>query len=113
MTSRLGLVGTLGFLGLLGLLFAPVGGERSRTGQTLLNASRLALAAVLLGTIGGFSSLFSLLISPEIRAWTRLTPFIAFFSLTAVAMVMDSISRTREIGYRALDARDRASPPHS
>ena len=94
--SRLGAVGTAGFLGLLVLLFAPGAADRSRWGSTLLGASQLTLAALLLATIGGFGSLFSLLISPEIRAWNRITPFIAFFSLTAVALTMDAVFRTRE-----------------
>ena len=93
--SRLGLVATVGFLGLLGLLFLPGPAERLDGGKTLLAASRLTLAAVLLATIGGFGSLFSLLITPEIRAWNRITPFIAFFSLAAVALTADAVCRTR------------------
>ena len=94
-TSRLGLVGTLGFLGLLGLVFVPGSAERSRSSTTLLGASHLTLAAVLLATIGGFGSLFSLLVSPEIRAYNRICPFIEFFSLVAVALAMDALFKTR------------------
>jgi phosphoglycerol transferase len=95
-TSRLGLVGTLGFLGLLGLLFVPGAIHRLNCGETLLGASQLTIAAVLLATIGGFGSLFSLLVSPEIRAYNRICPFIEFFSLTAIALGMDSLFKTRE-----------------
>jgi phosphoglycerol transferase len=94
-TSRLGLVGTVGFLGLLGLLLVPGAADRTSNGTTLLSASQLTIAAVLLGTIGGFGSVFSLLVSPEIRAYNRISPFIAFFSLTAVALVMDALLKTR------------------
>ena len=96
MTSRLGLVGTVGFLGLLGLLFVPKAADLSRSGNLLLDASRLTLAAILLGTVGGFGSLFSLLISPQIRAYNRIAPFIAFFSLAAVAVALDSFFKTRD-----------------
>jgi phosphoglycerol transferase len=97
MGSRLGFVGTLGFLGLLCLLFVPQAVDRLAQRDTWLAASRLTLAAVLVATIGGFGSLFSLLITPEIRAWNRITPFIAFFSLTAVALALDALSRKRTL----------------
>ena len=93
--SRLGLVGTIGFLGLLVLLFVPRMAERSDQQVILLGASRLSLAAVLLGTIGGFGSLVSLLVSADIRAYNRITPFIAFFSLIAVGLAIDALARTR------------------
>jgi hypothetical protein len=96
MTSRLGLVGTVGFLGLLGLVFVPGVASRFSPEKTLLSASQLTIAAVLLATIGGFGSLFSLLITPEIRAYNRICPFIAFFSLTAIAVAIDSLVKKRE-----------------
>lgn len=89
--SRLGLVATLGFLSLLGLLFVPRATQSLAGGRTLLATSQLSLAAVLLGTIGGFGSLFSLLISPQIRAYNRIAPFILFLSLVAVAFLIDSL----------------------
>jgi phosphoglycerol transferase len=95
MTSRLGVVATAGFLGLLGLLFVPRLSSGIREGDTVLAASRLTLAALLLATIGGFGSLVSLLITPEIRAYNRITPFIVFFSLAALALVFDSWFKTR------------------
>jgi hypothetical protein len=95
MTSRLGVVATLGFLGLLTLLFVPRLSDGIRGGETLLAASRLTLAALLLATIGGFGSLVSLLITSEIRAYNRITPFIVFFSLTALALLFDSVFKTR------------------
>jgi hypothetical protein len=93
--SRLGLVATLGFLWLLGILFVPRCASRLASGDILVGASQLTIAAVLLGTIGGFGSLFSLLISPEIRAYNRIAPFIAFFSFVAVAFAIDVLVRTR------------------
>ena len=45
---------------------------RRTSGKMLLGASQLTLAAVLLATVGGFGSLFSLLVSPEIRAYNRI-----------------------------------------
>jgi hypothetical protein len=99
-TSRLGLAGTLGFLGLLALLFVP-DTMVSRTTTLLRSASRLTIAAVLLGTVGGFGTLFSLFVSADIRAYNRLCPFIEFFSLLAVALAIDALCRTRHARFAA------------
>ena len=90
MISRLGLVSTIGFLGLLALLFLPGSALKLDPGRTLVSASQLTIAALLLSTVGGFGSLFALLVSPEIRAYNRICPFIAFFSLTAIVLAMDA-----------------------
>jgi phosphoglycerol transferase len=94
-SSRLGVVAAAGFLGLIGLLFVPRLGDGLRGAGTVVAASRLTLAAVLLATVGGFGSVFSLLVSPQIRAYNRISPFIAFFSLLAVALALDSLRRSR------------------
>jgi phosphoglycerol transferase len=91
-TVRLGIVGTAGFLGLLVLLFIP--DARSRVVPLVHGASKLTLAALLLGTVGGFGVLFNLFVSPDIRAYNRISPFIAFFSLLAVVMTIDRLFRS-------------------
>jgi phosphoglycerol transferase len=92
--ARLGVVATLGFLGLLLFLFVP---DRPLAGAwaPVRAGSRLTLAALLLATVGGFGSLFSLFVSPDIRAYNRISPFIAFFSLLAVAVALDVLFKTR------------------
>jgi phosphoglycerol transferase len=92
-SSRLGLIGTVGFLTLLGGLFAPRIAAALSDGALFLSTSRLTLAALLLGTIGGFGSLFNLLVSPDIRAYNRLAPFISFFSLIAIGLMADTLLR--------------------
>jgi hypothetical protein len=92
--SRLGLVGTLGFLGLLVVLFVP-DTTLLRAPPALRPASRLTLAALLLATVGGFGSVFNLIVSPDIRAYNRISPFIAFFAMVAVMVVIDRIFQTR------------------
>jgi hypothetical protein len=89
MISRLGFVGTLGFLGVLAALFAGERTAKSSAGQMLFGSGRLTLAAVLLGTLGGFGSLFNLLVTPEIRAYNRICAFLALFALVAVAVALD------------------------
>ncbi len=89
--AALGLVGSLGFLALLARLFYR---RRSEVAEELVternsmldDLSVLNIFAVLLATIGGFSSIFGLLVSAGIRSYNRISVFIAFFALLAVAV---------------------------
>jgi phosphoglycerol transferase len=54
--DRLGLVMTAGFLALLGALFVPAVASMGTDPSMFLGASRLALGALLLATVGGFGS---------------------------------------------------------
>jgi hypothetical protein len=87
--SSLGVLGGGGFLLLLGfLLFKPNG----NSGFDLLDSlSLLNISGVLLGTVGGFGAIFAVLVSPEIRGYTRISVFIAYFSLFAIVAVLDKL----------------------
>lgn len=87
-TASPGFVGAVGFLILIAALFI-----RRRTPPLLQHLTWLNLGALLLGTIGGFGVLFALLISPQIRAYNRISVYIAFFSLTAIAYLLDLLFR--------------------
>jgi phosphoglycerol transferase len=88
--ATLGLVGSVGFLVLLGRLLA----HRARSGPSLLDSlSVLNVFGVLLATVGGFASLFSFYVSPMIRAYNRISVYLAFFALLAVAVLLDALLR--------------------
>jgi phosphoglycerol transferase len=89
-STALGMIGAFGFLTLLSwLLFRKKEVNRPlKDGLSLLNIS-----AVLLATIGGLGSVFSLLVSPYIRCYNRMCVYVAFFSLFAVALLLDRFSR--------------------
>ncbi len=97
--ASLGVIGSLGFLGLLlWLLFGKPEIRRLRADGASGLYNHLSLftgAALLLGTIGGFGSLVAFFGLPQIRAYTRLSIFIAFFALFAVALWLDEYSRRR------------------
>ncbi|HEU4434663.1 MAG TPA: hypothetical protein VFR51_14865, partial [Pyrinomonadaceae bacterium] len=95
--AALGLVGSLGFLALIARLFyrrraddataaVDLGTDRSRM---LDDLSVLNIFAVLLATIGGFGSIFGVLVSAGIRSYNRISVFIAFFSLLVVTLALD------------------------
>ena len=96
--AALGLVGTTGFLFLtVWILFvAPARGSGDDAIIVIFNRlGTLTTAAVLLGTVGGFSSLFALLVFPQIRSYHRISIYIAFFSLLAVGILVEELFKRR------------------
>jgi phosphoglycerol transferase len=93
--ASLGAVGAVGFLVLLGVLFL----SRTRPGgwldERLRPLSVLSLIALLVATVGGLGSLFALLVTPQIRTYTRMHVFIGFFALFAVVILLDRLARGR------------------
>ncbi|MDB5053206.1 MAG: hypothetical protein JWM44_1256 [Bacilli bacterium] len=83
--STLGAIGSLGFLTLIAILFF-----RKKSGL-LYYLSLLNIAAILLATIGGFGSLISMFVTPDIRAYNRISVFIAFFSLLTIFFLSDQL----------------------
>jgi len=83
-TSSFGFIGAIGFLWLLVRLV-----YQKPAAPLLDHVSWLNIFGLLYGTIGGFAALFSLLISPQIRAPNRISPFLAFFSLLAAMFLVD------------------------
>jgi hypothetical protein len=85
----LGLVGSLGLLGLLGVPF-----YRGEVPKVLLFTSALCYFLLALMFIGGLGSLFNLLISPQVRAYNRVSIFLALLTLTTIASWIE-LSRYR------------------
>jgi phosphoglycerol transferase len=90
--ATLGLAGSAGFVYLLGRLLvrrpSAGGAPDVRDGLTLLT-----LFALLLGIVGGLGPLLSVLTQPWIRAYNRVSVFIAFFALSAVALLLERARR--------------------
>ena len=82
-SATLGLIGSVGFLLLIGRLF------RGRA-DTI---SRLNLAALLVGTLGGFGALLAFTVFPVIRGYNRISVPIAWFCLLAVALAISEYVR--------------------
>jgi phosphoglycerol transferase len=53
----------------------------------------LTLACILFATVGGFSDFFSAFVSPDIRCYTRIFPFLGFFCVAAAATLLPPIER--------------------
>jgi hypothetical protein len=108
-STRLGTVGSLGFLLLLAYAVGSAAGLVRKGHTRLAAAAALTLVSLLVAQVGGFGSLFSLLVSPQIRAYNRLFVFIAFFSLLAVGLVLERLELFVISRYRARPAFVRGS----
>ena len=86
--ATLGTTGDVGFIFLLGWLFCA---HEERNDQWLSALAVLSVSAVLLGTLGGFGTIFNYLVSAQFRCYNRISIYIAFFSLFAVAVLLDAL----------------------
>jgi hypothetical protein len=88
-------LGAVGALGLAWLLVAGVAAAVAAAGRPWLArfgpAAAATLIAFLFATNGALGSLVGYTITPQLRAWTRLSVFIAFFALLAVALTLDGL----------------------
>jgi phosphoglycerol transferase len=88
--GTLGVVASVGFLWLLAVVLLAVVGAWSGVIARYRGIAALSLAAVLVGTTGGLATLLAV-VWPQIRAWNRLSIFIAFFALLAVGLLLESL----------------------
>jgi phosphoglycerol transferase len=95
--AAIGATGAVGFLGLLAWFFfrRPSADALSEPGTRglLHHLSLFSFAGVLLGTIGGFGSLVAFAGLTQVRAYSRISVFLAFFALFAVALWVDEAMR--------------------
>ncbi|HEV7461744.1 MAG TPA: hypothetical protein VGN78_14490 [Solirubrobacteraceae bacterium] len=94
-SAALGVVATIGFLWLLlvALLTLVAVARRMAIDERFRHASAAAIIAFLLATVGGVSTLVNYWLTPQLRAWNRMSVFIAFFSFVAVALLLDRLGR--------------------
>jgi hypothetical protein len=92
-SASLGIVASLGFVWLVAVAVAACAGVGRRYELGLhAGLAALTVTAVLVATTGGLST-FIAVIWPQIRSWNRLSVFIAFFSLAAVALLLGLLER--------------------
>lgn len=91
--GSLGIVGTIGFLALLGgFVVGALQSARRPLGLFAFAGAAVALS-FFIATTGGFATLISYLITPEVRAWNRMGIFIMFFALLGIGLLLDSFRR--------------------
>lgn len=87
-SAYLGLLGMLGFIVLMICLFTK---KNTKLSERLGCLSELNISMVLLGTIGGLGSMFAFFISPMLRGYNRISIFIEYGCILAVAILLDRL----------------------
>lgn len=91
--DHIGLISSAGLLALLAVALAGCMDVRAGllADRRLRHASAAATVMLLVATVGGFSALLAYWVSPQLRAWGRAAPFIAFFSLIAIGVLLEAL----------------------
>jgi hypothetical protein len=94
-SASLGLIGTLGLLGaMIAFVARALRADRRRFADPRYAYAALgASLAFLIGTVGGLGTLFAYVASPQLRAWNRISVFIAFFALMGAGLMLDALRR--------------------
>ncbi len=85
-TSSLGIIASIGFLFNLIFLFT-----KKREDPLVGFLGFTNICYLLLGTVGGFGAVFSLLISSSIRSYNRISVYIAFTAITLFCLIIKDI----------------------
>jgi hypothetical protein len=86
-TVRLGLAGTIGFVLLLLISLGAIRLQVGENNNALYILAPLALISFLVITVGGLGATINTISVPDIRAYNRFSVFIAYFSITAIALL--------------------------
>ena len=89
-SEALGAVAAVGFLYLVGRFLLRGRGRPERAEDGL---AFFTVAAVLLGTVGGFGSCFAFYVTPMIRCYNRISVCIAFFALAGLFLLAQRLTQ--------------------
>ena len=96
--ASIGLIASLGLAWLLLVaLSLSLTGARRRLDPRHGALAAAAVFVLLLGTTGGISGLIAWGVTPQIRTWSRLAVFVAFFALAAVGLLLDRARRHSDL----------------
>jgi hypothetical protein len=101
-SATLGLTMSVALVVAVGALLAAALAGRAppRDGRLLRDSGLMGLLAFLLGTVGGGSALISYVLTPQLRGWGRISVFIAFFALVALAVLLARVgARLQRVPY--------------
>jgi phosphoglycerol transferase len=87
-------LGLLAGCGLVAAMAISLVGARKRFPRVAA-VGTLAIVGILFATIGGFGSLFALLVTPELRALNRISVFIGFFAILSALLLARRAFGTR------------------
>ena len=85
-TSYIGLMGTLGFIILIAFVFVR---KRSAFCERMAFLAELNLGLILLGTVGGFGAIVSLVITDKIRGYNRISILIGYVCILGCCLAVN------------------------
>ncbi len=92
-SATLGLFGSIGFIIMtICMLF------HERFFSTIKKLSIIAYSGVIVATIGGYSSLFALLVAPQIRGYNRISIYISTLALIVFALLLNYLIKRYSSG---------------
>jgi phosphoglycerol transferase len=91
--NRSATLGFIGDFGLLALIAAVVARGSWKITRTLEHSSFLTIAALGIATTGGLAAIFNIFVSADVHSFTRISTWIAFFCLIAIAYVLERLWR--------------------
>ena len=98
-TAYMGLAGVVGFAILLLALFSRgqsvIKKKMTLSGDRIYFLGQMQVFGILLGTVGGFGPLFAVFINSQIRAYNRISVFLALFCIAGFCLAVDSLLRSR------------------
>jgi hypothetical protein len=97
-TAYLGILGMIGFIVLMVCLFTKREGV---VAKRLAYLSELNITLVLLGTIGGLGAMFAFFVSPMLRGYNRISIFIEYADILAMAVLLDALVVKIRYKYKA------------
>lgn len=105
-TSYLGIMGMIGFIILMICLFIQ---KQDEVRNRLRILSELNVFMVLLGTIGGIGAMFAFFVSPMLRGYNRISIFVEYVSLLAVAILLTEFIKYCQKKYGSFKVRRRTA----
>jgi hypothetical protein len=90
--QALGAVGAVGFAGLVALGLVSLVRRRVEP-PVARHAAVAAVVALLIGTVGGVSTVVAYLFTTQLRGWNRISIYIAFFSFLGIAVALGWLGR--------------------
>lgn len=87
----LGIIAIIGFFYLLWVLL-----KRKKEDNELINLlAILNITGILLAVASGFATMFAIFVSPQIRAYNRISVFIAYFCILAISIKIDNLLKEK------------------
>lgn len=96
-TEALGLLGVLGLVVVTFALLQPSAASASSSGRRLRAFGTFVLISVLCATVAGLNGVLAVVGLSQLRAWNRMSVYIAFFALAGLGIAFGQVARGAQV----------------